>query len=225
LTTRRPSAWGGAIQVVGNTSIVTTLAPPLVLASGSKARLRVLRDAGFDPRVVVSGADESVENVSTSDAVAVIAERKASVVAPQCRGTLVLACDSLLELDGASLGKPTSEAEIVEVWRRISGREGQLFTGHCLIDTRSGDRLCEVVSTLIKFGSPTDQEIKTYAESGEALELAGSFSIDGRAGPFVEGIEGSPSNVLGLSLPHFRLMLARLGVQITDLWIERFPSR
>ncbi|HEY1829202.1 MAG TPA: Maf family protein [Acidimicrobiales bacterium] len=201
------------------------LTPPLVLASASKARLRVLRDAGLDPRVVVSGADESVENLSTAEAVAAIAERKASAVAPQCHGTLVLGCDSLLELDGESLGKPESEAEIVNVWRRISDRQARLFTGHYLIDTRFGDRVSEVASTLIRFGSPTDQEIKTYATSGEALELAGAFSVDGRSGPFVEGIDGSPSNVLGLSLPHLRRMLARLGLQITDLWIDNSPSR
>jgi septum formation protein len=205
--------------------MVTTLAPPLVLASGSTARLRILRDAGFDPRVVVSGADESVENLSTSDAVEVIAGRKASAVAPQCQGSLVLGCDSLLELDGESLGKPNSEADTVEVWRRISDRQAQLFTGHCLIDTRSGDRVSEVASTLIRFGSPREQELKMYAASGEALELAGAFSIDGRAGPFVEGIDGSPSNVLGLSLPHFRRMLARLGLPITDLLIDHLPTR
>ena len=197
---------------------MTPIAPQLVLASGSKARLRVLREAGFDPEVAVSGVDETVGELATAEAVIVIAERKAKAVALQYEGALVLGCDSMLEFDGMSLGKPKSRTDVVDVWRRLSGRQAQLFTGHCLIDTGSGSSVREVAGTRIRFGHPTDAEISAYAASGEPLHLAGAFSIEGRGGPFVEGIDGSPSNVLGLSLPHFRQMLAHVGVQISDLW-------
>jgi septum formation protein len=139
-------------------------------------------------------------------------------VAPRCEDALVLGCDSLLEVDGASLGKPASGAEVVEMWRRLSGRHAQLRTGHCLIDTRSGVRVRDVESTLIRFGRPTDDEVRAYAASGEALALAGAFSIEGYGGPFVDGIDGVPSNVLGLSLPLLRVLLSKVGVPITDLW-------
>jgi septum formation protein len=200
---------------------VTPITPSLVLASGSKARLRVLRDAGFDPEVAVSGVEETVGELATAEAVIVIAERKAAAVAPQYEETLVLGCDSMLELDGMSLGKPKSETDVLDVWRRLSGRQARLFTGHCLIDTGSGSSVREVVATLIRFGHPTGEEISAYAASGEPFDLAGAFSIEGRGGPFVEGIDGSPSNVLGLSLPHFRKMLAHVGVQISDLWRDK----
>lgn len=198
-------------------------APRLVLASGSKARLRVLRDAGFEPEVVVSGVDEDVGALRTTQAVALLAERKASAVAPQCERALVLGCDSLLELDGMSLGKPSSGSEVVATWRHLSNRQGRLHTGHCLIDTSSGRRVGDVASTLIWFGSPTDEELEAYAAREEALELAGAFSIEGHGGPFVDGIEGSPSNVLGLSLPLFRSLLSELGVRIGDLWRDHPP--
>jgi septum formation protein len=156
--------------------------------------------------------------MATAEAVIVIAERKATAVAPQYEAALVLGCDSMLELDGMSLGKPKSETDVLDIWRRLSGRQAQLFTGHCLIDAGSGSSVREVAGTLIRFAHPTTEEISAYAASDEPLDLAGAFSIEGRGGPFVERIDGSPSNVLGLSLPHFRKMLAHFGVQISDLW-------
>jgi septum formation protein len=193
-------------------------APRFVLASGSPARLRVLRDAGFDPEVAVSGVDEDVGALSTADAVVVLAERKAAAVAPRCEGALVLGCDTLLDVDGVSLGKPASGAEVESMWRRLSGRQAQLWTGHCLIDTRSGIRVRDVECTLIRFGRPGDDELRAYAASGEALALAGAFSIEGYGGPIVDGIDGVPFNVLGLSLPLLRRLLSEVGVAFTDLW-------
>jgi septum formation protein len=200
---------------------VKSLAAQLILASSSKARLRVLRDAGFDPDVCVSGVDETVGQMTTAEAVIVLAERKARSVATRFPQALVLGCDSMLELDGRSLGKPRTEADVVDVWGRLAGRQVPLWTGHFLIDTRSGASAREVASTVIRFGRPSNEELRAYAATGDGLNLAAGFSIEGRSGPFVEGIDGSPSNVLGLSLPHFRSMVTQVGVQIFDLWRDR----
>jgi septum formation protein len=193
----------------------------LILASNSGARLRVLREAGFDPEVAVSGVDETVDQMTTAEAVIVLAERKANAVATGFPGALVLACDSMLEVDGASVGKPQSEADVVNIWGRLAGRRLPLWTGHYLIDMRSGVSARKAVRTFIRFGHPSSEELHAYTATGDALELAGAFSIEGRGGPFIEGVDGSPSNVLGLSLPHFRSMLNELGVQIFDLWRDR----
>jgi septum formation protein len=191
--------------------------PPLVLASGSTGRLRILRGAGIDPEVVVSGVDETnVDRLPTAALVAVLADRKAAAVALLRPDALVLGCDSLLDLDGTAVGKPTTAAEVMAIWRRLAGRTGTLYTGHRLIvDGRGAGG---VAATEIRFGRPTDDEIAAYAATDEPLSLAGGFSIDGLAAPFVDGIDGDPSNVIGLSLPLLRRLLADVGVTITELW-------
>jgi septum formation protein len=191
----------------------------LVLASGSPGRLGVLRDAGIDPEVVVSGVDETCdEGLPTAAMVAVLAERKAEAVASLRPNVLVLGCDSLLDFDRQPLGKPASAEHAVALWRRISGRQGTLYTGHCLIDGAGGRRVTEVAATTVRFGTPTEYELAAYVATGEPLALAGAFSIDGRSAAFVDGIDGDPSNVIGLSMPLLRRMLASLGLAITDLW-------
>jgi len=191
----------------------------LVLASGSAGRLRVLRTAGIDPEVVVSGVDETAEpGLDTAALVTALAERKAAAVAARRPGALVLGCDSMLELDRVAYGKPTSARHAADMWRRLSGRQGTLYTGHCLIDGGRGRRVRDVAGTVVRFGTPSDAEVAAYVASGEPMTLAGGFSIDGRAAPFVEGIDGDPGNVIGLCLPLLRRMLADLGVPITDLW-------
>jgi septum formation protein len=203
---------------------MTALAPrTLVLASGSPARLRLLRDAGIDPVVVVSGADESDPgDLGTAALVAVLAERKAAAVARLRPGDLVLGCDSMLDFDGAALGKPATADDAASLWGRLAGREGVLHTGHRLIDGQSGRQASGVAATIIRFGEPAHAEIAAYIATGEPLQLAGAFSIDGRGAAFVDGIDGDPGNVIGLSLPLLRRLLAELDVAITDLW--RVPA-
>ncbi len=190
----------------------------LTLASASPARLRVLRDAGIHPRVVVSGISEAVDAPDTATAVSLLAERKAVVVAERFPEDLVLGCDSMLDLDGEALGKPSSEAEAIEMWQALAGRHAVLHTGHFLLEPASGSRAGAVDSTLVRFGRPTEGEVRRYVASGEPLALAGAFSIEGLGGAFVEGIDGVPSNVLGLSLPLLRTMLGELGIDLTELW-------
>jgi septum formation protein len=189
-----------------------------VLASASPSRLRELRAAGIDPEVVVSGIDESsVTAVSPSALVLELAGRKAQAVAT---GTdaLVLGCDSLLELDGTAFGKPADRATAIARWGLMRGRHGVLRTGHVLIDERAGARASEVVSTVVRFGTPSDEELERYVDSGEPLTVAGGFTLEGRSAPFVEGVIGDPSSVLGLSLPALRRLCGELGIAIIDLW-------
>ncbi|MCL6297582.1 Maf family protein [Streptomyces kronopolitis] len=193
----------------------------LVLASQSPARLALLRQAGLAPEVVVSGVDEDALSAPTPGELArVLAEAKADVVAarPELQGALVVGCDSVLELDGQALGKPADAEDATARWKSMRGRSGVLRTGHCVIDTATGRRVSATASTTVRFGEPTDEEITAYVASGEPLHVAGAFTLDGRSAPFIDGIDGDPGNVIGLSLPLLRRLLADLDVAITQLW-------
>jgi septum formation protein len=190
-----------------------------VLASASPARLRLLQAAGFDPEVVVSGVDEGLVSLLPPEELArELAVAKAMAVAGREADALVLGCDSVLEMDGVAYGKPADAAEATARWHEMRGRSGSLLTGHCLIDSSTGTVAEAVMATLIWFGRPTDEEIDAYVASGEPLGVAGGFTLDGRSAPFIEGVDGDPGNVIGVSLSLLRDLLAEHGVRITELW-------
>ena len=192
----------------------------LVLASGSPARLATLRAAGVDPDVVVPAVDEQpLSGEGAVDLCARLAAAKATAVCATAPGdVLVVGCDSVLELDGEVHGKPRSPTEATGRWHRMRGRSGFLHTGHCLYDVRHSRALTRVASTLVHFGWVSDAEIGAYVSTGEPMRVAGGFTLDGLGGPFVTGIEGDPHNVVGISLPLLREMLAEFGVSWVDLW-------
>ena len=198
----------------------------LILASASPARLRTLRQAGLSPEVVVSGVDESsVDADRVSTLVAELARLKAESVAAglaadESSTVAVIGCDSLLELDGAALGKPASAAEATDRWRRMSGRSGVLQTGHHVIMMRNREVLTRsaVAATTVRFARLSAAEIAAYVATGEPLDVAGAFTVDGLGGAFVTAISGDHHNVVGISLPLVRVLLADLGVPWPSLW-------
>jgi septum formation protein len=196
----------------------------VILASASPARLRTLRAAGLRPEVMVSGVDEAeVWAESVAALVAELARRKAAAVAERLTGTegaVIIGCDSLLELDGEPLGKPGDPAAAQARWRAMRGRTGTLWTGHALIViAATGRRAVDATAaTTVHFADLSDVEIDAYVATGEPLEVAGAFTVDGLGGPFVSGIEGDHHNVVGISLPLLRTMLLDLGLEWTALW-------
>jgi septum formation protein len=195
--------------------------PRLVLASASPARRKVLRQAGLDAEVVVSGVDESTVTGPPADVALTLAVRKATAVAGTLTDALVLGCDSVLDLDGEALGKPADAADAAARWRRMRGRSGVLVTGHCLIDTTTGRSAAEVASTVVHFADLGDEEIEAYVATGEPINVAGAFTIDGLGGPYVEGVEGDPHNVVGLSLPLLRRLLVDVGRSLSELRVQQ----
>ena len=194
----------------------------LVLASQSPARLATLRAAGVEPVVIVSGVDEDqLGPLPPAELALQLAELKCAAVAARDdlpEDALVLGCDSVLELDGVALGKPGTAEEATRRWRSMRGRSGVLLTGHSLADTTTGHVASATAATTVHFAQVTDDEIAAYVASEEPLHVAGAFTLDGIGGAFVAGIEGDPHNVVGVSLPLVRELLAELGHSWTDLW-------
>ena len=194
----------------------------LVLASQSPARLATLRSAGLEPMVIVSGVDESqLDGLPPAELALQLAELKCAAVATRQdlpEEALVLGCDSVLELDGEALGKPLEPAEAERRWKAMRGRTGVLHTGHCLRERSSSRVAAATASTTVHFAEVSDAEIAAYVASGEPLHVAGAFTIDGLGGAFVTSIEGDHHNVVGVSLPLVRELLAELGHSWTDLW-------
>ena len=191
----------------------------VVLASASPARLAVLRGAGLDPEVIVSGVDEDAFSApSTGELTQVLASAKASAVARTLDEGIVLGCDSMLDLAGRGYGKPASPEEAIARWHQMSGQTGTLYTGHCVIDASTGRRAEAVAGTTVRFGTPTDAEISAYVATGEPLNMAGAFTIEGLGGWFVDSIDGDHNNVIGISVPLLRGLFLDLGVAIPELW-------
>ncbi|MGA7133673.1 MAG: nucleoside triphosphate pyrophosphatase [Mycobacterium sp.] len=204
----------------------------LVLGSASAGRLRVLLQAGIEPLVAVSGVDEDAvvaalgSDTSPADVVRSLAQAKADQVATVldpavAADCVVIGCDSMLYIDGRLIGKPASADAARSQWRSMGGRSGQLYTGHCvlrLLDRETTHRVAEPSLTTVYFAAPTDADLEAYLDSGEPLAVAGSFTLDGLGGWFVDRIDGDPSNVIGLSLPLTRVLLRRVGLSVAELW-------
>lgn len=204
----------------------------IVLGSASTGRLRVLRDAGIEPLIVVSGVDEDAlldglgENADPGEVVTTLAAAKAAAVAGALDPTVaadavVIGCDSMLSVDGRLSGKPGTPQAARRQWHAMAGREGRLFTGHCVIRLRGGVQVAAQTAaavTTVRFGIPTESELEDYIGTGEPLGVAGAFTLDGRGGWFIDGVDGDPSNVVGLGLAVTRRLLESVGCAIGDLW-------
>lgn len=194
----------------------------LVLASASPSRRTTLRTAGLDPMVIVSGVDETqLGELPPAELALQLAELKCAAVAARDdipTDALVLGCDSVLELDGEALGKPHDPGEAKRRWQAMRGRSGVLHSGHCLRDVATGRVAAATGSTTVHFADISDEEIDAYVATGEPLDVAGAFTIDGIGGAFITGIEGDHHNVVGVSLPLLRELVLELGHGWPDLW-------
>ncbi|WP_204106338.1 MULTISPECIES: nucleoside triphosphate pyrophosphatase [Spirulina sp. CCY15215] len=195
------------------------MSPSFVLASASSARKQLLQQVGIDAIACKSDFDESsIQNEDPEELTNTLALCKAQIVAAKYPNSLILGCDSVLSVAGEIHGKPASPAEAIARWQLMRGKIGILYTGHALIDTRTGKNLVKCGITKVYFAEISDRIIAAYVATGEPLNCAGGFAIDGQGGLFITKLEGCHSNVIGLSLPLLHQMLNELGYGIVDFW-------
>lgn len=204
----------------------------LVLASASPARLAVLRGAGVDPIVRVSGVDEDAiiaglgPDASPAAVVTTLAEAKADNVVPGLSDTghddlVVVGCDSMLLVDGVLQGKPATVDVARARWKAVAGRSAVLLTGHSVLRVRGGAvvaRAADHAATTVHFGTPSDDDLDAYLATGEPLQVAGAFTLDGLGGWFIDRIDGDPSSVIGIGLPLVRRLVTEVGVSVAQIW-------
>ena len=187
----------------------------IILASASPSRRRLLNSVGIEPEIIVSGVNEELpeyQNLKPAELVLALAIVKAHTVkATLNEPAIVIGCDSTFEFNGKSLGKPETPENAIARCKELRGKSGVLHTGHCFIDTAKGVEISDIASTKVYFSDMSDREIADYVATGEPLQVAGGFTLDGLSAPFIERIEGETSNVIGLSLPLLRKTINHLG--------------
>lgn len=190
-----------------------------VLASASPARLKLLNMVGIKPIVQSSDFDESLINLTDPvELVNTLAYKKAETVAQNFPSGLILGCDSVLVVNGDIYGKPDNPEIAIARWQKMRGKMGILYTGHALINSLWSKTIIRCGITEVFFANIDDDTIKSYVATGEPLKCAGSFALEGKGGLFVNQIKGCHSNVIGLSLPLLREMLAEFNYQVADFW-------
>ncbi len=178
----------------------------------------------------MSGVDEdalatTLLNATPAELVTALARAKADAVAKDTAAeypdAVVVGCDSMLHVGGELVGKPGCAGVARRLWAAMTGGTGALLTGHAVVRLDDGAVTATASgaeTTLIRFGTPSAEEIAAYVGTGEPLQVAGGFTLDGRGGWFVDGIDGDPSSVIGISLPLTRRLLAKVGVPVVSLW-------
>ena len=200
----------------------------VVLASASPSRKRLLDSCGISAQVIVSGVDEEdpkLTSLAPREMVIALAILKAHTIKSQVGDEhLIIGCDSTFEFQGKSLGKPLTQELATARCKELRGYFGFLHTGHCIIDTKQGIEISDVSTSKVFFADMTDAEIADYVASGEPLNVAGGFTLDGLSAPFISRIEGDPSGIIGLSLPLLRRAVNSLGLSWSSVAKSRVSA-
>ena len=184
---------------------------PLILASGSPRRRELLSRMGYEFEICAPDVDEHAAG-HARDIVYTLARRKARAAAAHYGRGVVIASDTLVSLDGAPLGKPEDAADAHRMLAALSGREHEVFTGVCVLDVETGRSETRSVRTGVTFRPLSPDEIDAYIATGEPMDKAGAYAIQGGASHFVESLDGEFENVVGFPVVEVREMLTGMGM-------------
>jgi len=200
--------------------------PDLILASASPRRKELLSRLGYPFKILESGVPEDEPPGMTPwEAVQFLAALKADAVAEKLNRGIILAADSVIDLDGQILGKPADHADAVRILKELGGRTHRVVTGVCLLDLGSRRRSLFSVATKVNMEAYSDEEIDTYVDSGEPMDKAGAYAVQGLGGNLVSSVQGCYNNVVGLPLCEVVGHLASFGLPLdTHRVYCRLPS-
>lgn len=185
--------------------------PVLILASTSPRRRELMDLTGIPYEVDAPRVDEAC-SLPAKETVGVLACRKASAAKKAHPDRPVLAADTLVAIDGHALGKPADEQEAFRMLRSLSGRAHQVYTGVCVI-AADGRVFSDIDTSEVVFDEMTDEDILSYIKTGEPMDKAGSYALQGMAGMWVSEVRGSPSGIIGLPMRMTRRLLAEAGIR------------
>jgi septum formation protein len=190
--------------------------PPIILASASPRRIEILNHLGLDFQVIPSEVTETIPKRSTvpQELVVELALHKASDVARKLEQGLVIGADTLVVLEDIILGKPFGPTEAVEMLTLLNGKTHSVYTGIALVRVPFGQTEVGYSETKVKFRTLSKEEIQSYVATGEPLDKAGAYGIQGKGGVLIEGIEGCYFNVVGLPLSKLAEMLQKFEISI-----------
>lgn len=189
----------------------------IILASESPRRSELLSRMGLEFEVMTKEHDETMNlSADPADEVARVSLGKAQVVSPYChKDDVIIAADTIVVCDGLIMGKPRSEADAFSMLRRLSGRNHEVMTGLCVM---KGDFVeTTTVTTTLRFCHLSDEEIRAYIATGEPMDKAGAYAIQGLAAMFTVGIDGDYYNVVGLPVCTLSRILRKLGVKLLGI--------
>lgn len=183
--------------------------PNIILASESPRRADLLKQIGLEFEVSPSEIEEPQITVAPAIAVQELAVLKARTVAAKFDAGIVIGADTVVVIDGQPIGKPENDAHAIQILRRLSGNQHEVITGVALIDIKRKNEVVWAEQTAVYFRTLHESEIVAYVRSGEPSDKAGAYGIQGRAGAFVERIEGCYFNVMGLPLASLAVHLRK----------------
>ncbi|MEK6777778.1 MAG: Maf family protein [bacterium] len=187
----------------------------LILASSSQRRRDLLMQTGLNFEVVPSSVEEEHQDgLSPPEIARTLAIEKAADVAARFTSVIVIGADTIVVLEGEILGKPGDPEEAFRILRKLSGKSHEVITALALIETESGRTITGEETTRVFFKELTDQEISAYISTGEPMDKAGAYGIQGKGILFIPRIEGCYTNVVGLPMMKLADMLREFGIRI-----------
>jgi len=190
----------------------------IVLASASPRRKEILEITGLKFSVHKSDYEEDLDLSLTSHKLArFLSLKKAEAVSHHYRDSIIIAADTFIAFKNRLLGKPLTEKKAIKMLKMLNGKSHAVITGYTIIDTANGKTISKSVATKVYFSTLSDEEITSYVKSGEPLDKAGAYAVQGLGAVFIERIDGDFFNVMGLPLYALTVSLKKFGVHVLQL--------